>query len=210
MPAIPSSDSSGHRGLSERANFAMSRLLEDTDIEFKRSEPWDTLKLGIVKSSLAMANLSRGGIIVVGVAQEQDAWRVKGIAASDLETFDPDIVLDQVNAFASPSIRLTLVRHFISDGTELLVLEVQPFESSPIVCKKNGPDGAGLTIGAIYIRPPGGKPESRPIRTAEELHDLLDRAAEIRSHNFLERADRLGMRAEDTDRQKFGEELGNL
>lgn len=210
MPAIPPSNSIGHKALSERVGFALSRLHEDTDIEFKRCAPWNTLKFSIVKSALAMANLSGGGIIVVGVAQERDAWRVAGITADDLKTFDPDIVLDQVNAFASPSIRLTMIRHAVSGDIELLVLEVQPFDSSPVVCKKNGPDGEGLTSGTIYIRPAGGKAESRPIRNAEETHDLLDRAAEIRSRRFLERAGRLGMRAGETERQRFTEELGNL
>src|SRR5258707_515985 len=65
MPAIPGSNSVGHKAIFERASFALGRLQEDTDIEFKRSAPWNTLRMGIVKSSLAMANRSGGGIIVV-------------------------------------------------------------------------------------------------------------------------------------------------
>jgi predicted HTH transcriptional regulator len=161
-----------------------------------------------------MANFPGGGLIMVGVAQDKDQWRIGGVSASELVTYDPDVVLDQINAFASPSIRMALVRHATPDGADLLVLEVYPFSTSPIVCKKNGPDGIGLTAGLVYIRPSGGKPESRPIRSAEEMHDLLDRAAEFRSRRFAEQVQRLGIVPASppgpTDRQKFDEELGDL
>jgi len=210
MPAIPSSNSTGHRRLSERADFALSRLQEESDLDFKQSATWETLQISIIKTSLAMANLSRGGIVVVGVAQDEDAWRVTGVRDADMQTFDPDNILDQINAFASPYIRMTTVRHSVSGCPDLLVLEIQPFDTTPVICKKNGPERSGIKAGTVYIRPAGGKAETRAVATAQEMHDLLDRAAELRSRVFLERTGRLGMIVGETDREMFKKERGNL
>lgn len=209
MPAFPSSNSSGHRGLAERTDFALSRLQEESDIDFKQSATWEALQVTIVKTCLGMANLSRGGIIVIGVVQGPDAWAVKGVADVDMATFDPDEILDKVNAYASPSVRLTIVRHSVAGFTDLLVIEVQPFDTTPVICKKDGPPGSNLRAGTVYIRP-RGKAETRAVRTADEMHDMLNRAAEIRSSEFLGTAERLGLRPSHTDRERFDKELGSL
>lgn len=209
MPAIPTSNTAGHKGLSERADFALSRLQEESDIEFKQSATWETLQEKIIKTCLAMANLPRGGIIIIGVAQDNDGWCVSGVGDTDMATFDPDEVMAKVNSFASPAVRLTLVRHPYSGRSDMLVLEVQPFDAIPVVCKKNGPDKSGLKAGTVFIRPLG-KAESRAVMSAEEMHDMLDRSVEHRARRFLELAGRLGMRAEDTDTGKFAKERGDL
>src|SRR5687768_7324489 len=119
MPAIASTTSGGHKGLAERTDLALLRLHEDTDVEFKRSAPWEALRYTVSRTALAMANLPNGGIIVFGVSEEENAWKVTGLTPEHLSTFAPDTVLDQINAFASPAIGLTLVRHSVS-GVELL------------------------------------------------------------------------------------------
>ncbi|RNC82339.1 MAG: ATP-binding protein [Phycisphaera sp.] len=210
MPPLPFTDSDGHKSLFERVQFAISRLQEESDIEFKRSEPWESLRYSVTRSALAMANLSGGGIVLIGVNQQDDAWMLDGMSESHLATYQPDIVLDQINAFASPNVKLILARHEIEASKEILVLEIQPFFDIPVVCKKNGPDGKGLVSGTIYIRPLGGKPESRPIRTAEEAHMLLERAAEVRSTDFLQKTRRLGLQSKADDLEKFTQELGDL
>ena len=153
-----------------------------------------------------MANLRDGGIIVIGVEQNDSRWMLSGISEADLATFDADIAADQVNSYISPHAKITMVS-FNEEGKKFLAIEVHEFSDIPVVCKKNGP---GLMEGAVYIRPPGVRPQTTRVMRAEQMHDLLDLAAEKRSRRFLEVAKRVGMVPEETHRQRFDEELKGL
>jgi hypothetical protein len=91
-------------------------------------------------------------------------------------------------------------------GKAFLAIKVPEFGFAPVVCSRESND---FLRGSIYIRPVG-KAESRPIRTAAELHDLLDLAAEKRARKFLEMAGRLGMKLPDDDAAAFDKELDDL
>ena len=53
-----------------------------------------------------MANLRDGGIIVLGLSETGTTWTLSGISEEHLTTYDPDRMLDLVNAYASPYITI--------------------------------------------------------------------------------------------------------
>jgi hypothetical protein len=177
-------------------------------VDFKRSGGWDSLKWRIIETVLGMGNLRDGGVIVVGVAEEGDAWNLTGIAEEDLRSFDVDTVVDQVNSYVSPHVKLTLVT-LEEAGHIFLVLEVQEFADTPLVCKKNGPADSKLVEGGLYVRPPGLARTTR-IMKAEQMHDLLELAAEKRARRILEVGRRVGLVQQETADQKLDKELGGL
>ena len=57
---------------------------------------------------------------------------------------------------------------------------------------------------------PAGKPRTTKVASAEEMHDLLELAAEKRARRILEVAHRIGLKPTETANQRFDEELGGL
>jgi predicted HTH transcriptional regulator len=209
MAPIPSAHLSGFKPLLERAVGALQRCEETQSIEFKRSSDWDSLKPHLIQTVLGMANLRDGGIILIGVEQNDSGWVLSGISAAHLASFDVDVATDQVNVYASPHAKITIVS-FREEGRTFLAIEVHEFSDTPVVCKKNGPTGSGLMEGAVYIRPPGVRPQTTRVMRADQMHDLLELAAEKRTRRFLEVARRVGMAPEESHMQRFDEELQGL
>jgi predicted HTH transcriptional regulator len=206
MTAPPSSELPGHKRLAERANVALDTCVETQAVEFKASQPWKTLMWGIIKTACAMGNLRDGGIIVIGVSQREDAWEPTGMTEADTKTYDVDKIVDQVNAYVSPQVDLTIVTHKKEDKT-FLVIHVAQFRDTPLVCKKD--HGKDLSAGTLYIRPPG-KPETRTVLHATEMQELLELAVEIRTRKFLEGLERLKLLPGSTEQERFKQELEGL
>jgi len=210
MGAIPSSDMLGHRKLHERVFNALDLCQESKGVEFKESAPWEDLKWQIIRTSLAMGNLRDGGIIVIGASQRGVTWDLMGISQEHLSTFEVDDVIDLINKYSSPPIKIDIVTVKYRNGNLFLAIQVHEFTDSPFICKKNGPDNNRiLRAGDIFVRP-AGKPQTTRITSAEEVQDLLELAAEKRARKILEVAHRIGLKATDTDLDKFKEELEGL
>jgi predicted HTH transcriptional regulator len=206
MTSPPTSDLPGHKRLAERVNLALDTCVESQGVEFKGSNPWKTLMGGIIKTACAMGNLRDGGIIVIGVSQRVDTWEPTGVTEEELKTYDVDKIVDQVNSHISPHVDLTIVTHTRDDKT-FLVIHVAPFRDTPLVCKKDHAKEA--FAGTLYIRP-AGKPESRKVLNASEMHELLERAAEIRAREFLEKLKRMNLLPGSSGQERFKEELEGL
>lgn len=207
MP-IPTADLPGHKALRERSLLALDLCQEQPGIDFKRSEPWDALKWRLIKTCLAMANLRGGGLIVVGVTEGPSSWELHGIEPAHLATYDVDLVVDAVNAFASPhvDIDLVLVRH--ATGKDFLSLQVREFELAPIICRKNGPENIKdkLEEGTVYVRPPG-MAKTTKVTQAAQMADLLQLAAEKQARRLLEMGARVGLQPAESDLSAFEKEL---
>ena len=84
MRAIPTSDMPGHTKLHQKVCNALDRCQESTNLDFKASASWDDLRLALIRTAMAMANLRDGGIIVVGASESGDAtWRKPPRSSSD-------------------------------------------------------------------------------------------------------------------------------
>ncbi len=156
---------------------------------------------------MAMGNLRDGGIIVIGVSQRRKKLSLHGVRKAHLETFDIDIINSQVNEYVSPHVDLTVVLHRW-EKKSFVVVAVKEFGHTPLVCKK-GRESEKLVQGAVYIRPPG-VPKTTRVMNAQEMHELLELAAEKRSREFLERAGRVGLYLPGSSAQEFNEELKGL
>ena len=209
MGAIPTSEMPGHRRLHDRVLSALDRCQEGQAIDFKESAPWQSLKGRIVMTALGMGNLRDGGVIVIGASEREQTWELTGITAEHLETYEVDVIIDTVNKYASPHIELDIAIVKYTNGRDFLAIQVREFIEIPVVCKKNGPTGAGLVQGCVYVRPPGVARTTRVI-DASQMHDLLELAAEKRARRMLEVSRRIGLVARPSTSEQFDQELEGL
>lgn len=192
MGAIPDANLSGYTKLRDRANTALSMCKETQAVDFKESQPWSVLKWKIIKTAMGMGNLRDGGIIIIGVSERNDDWKLTGISPEHLRTYNVDNMTDQINKYASPVIDIDVVKLKHDGDLLFLVIHVAEFVDSPIVCKRDAPTDAKISQGIVYIRPPG-KAETRKVMKAEEMHDLLEIASEKRAMTFYSKEKRLGL-----------------
>lgn len=209
MAAIPKTDLQGYEALRKRVDAAFQLLKESRAVDFKQSIKWEGYKIKFTETIMAMSNLRDGGIVIIGVSEENDGWKLKGITNGDLATYDPDDMIDFVNKYASPVVNFDVVRHE-EDRVQFLIISIHEFDSEPVVCKRDY--NKDLKRGTIYIRPIG-KPETRAIQNAEELRDLLDIAVEKKMRRFAGQIERIfGSMPpiQPQDQEKFNQELGGL
>jgi len=208
--AIPTSDMPGHKELHDKVYNALDRCQESKSVDFKESAPWNDLKWQIIRTALAMGNLRDGGVIVIGASERNDTWDLTGITQENIATYDVDDIIDIVNKFSSPPIKIEVVRVSYRNKNTFLAIQIHEFTDSPFVCRKNGPDNIkNIRSGDVFVRPPG-KPRTTRVTTAEEMQSLLELAAEKRARRILEVAHRIGLKASETSSQKFEDELGGL
>jgi len=209
MP-IPDSTLPGHRALHDRTIGALQLCQESIGVEFKSSAPWENLKIKITKNVLAMGNLRDGGLLVIGVTQNQANWQLSGIGQEHIATYEPDDMQAFVGRYVSPTFRLDVVR-VLHEGTPFLAIATSEFAETPLVCRRNGPDGPageGLIAGGLYVRL-ANPPQTTRITDAAQMHDLLDLAAEKRARRMLELRRRVGDHQEGLENQ-LNQELGDL
>jgi hypothetical protein len=207
---IPLSTLAGHRALHEKVLTALGLCQESQRVDFKESAAWGTLKAKLVKTVLAMGNLRDGGVVIVGVSERDANWEITGIDAEHLVTYDLDDMLGYFSSFVSPFVEVDIVQ-VPYEGRSFLALQSREFQELPLVCKRNGtpPNVEGLFEGAIYVRPIGGVPQTTRVMNAQQMHDLLELAAEKMARRMQRQARAIGMVPEVED-NAFDQELGGL
>lgn len=149
---------------------------ESPNLEYKRSAPWERLRLQVVKAALAFANTQGGGHIVIGMKRlADDQYEAEGMAPEHLATYRLDDVQTQVNRYADPAVSLDGFRHE-RDGKDFFVIAVDEFEDVPVICKRGSEDGE-LRLAAIYARSRRMN-ASAPIDNQTDMRALLARATE--------------------------------
>jgi hypothetical protein len=209
MGAITSSDMPGHKGLHERVHTALDLCQESQGVDFKESAPWEALKWKMIKTLMAMGNLRDGGVVIIGASERGERWDLAGISASHLSTYDVDVIIGQVNSYASPDIDIDIVTVRYRMGATFLAIQAKEFRDTPFLCRKRGPDGEGLEPGSIYVRPTG-LPRTSLVTSAEQLREVLDLAAEKRARRILETSRQIGMVAGSSAAERFDEEVKGL
>jgi predicted HTH transcriptional regulator len=207
VSAIPDSTLPGHRELHERVIGALQLCQESRDVEFKGPIPWPCVQYKIVKSSLAMANLRDGGVIIIGVTEQGPNWILEGLNDETLLTYNEDDLNDFINRYASPTVRVELIKVTYQQKL-FLAIRVPEFETTPVVCKRDF-QAEGLRRGAVYVRPIG-KPQTSQVNEAPDMEHLLELASEKRARRLLETAARVGLRREPSDDEAFDRELEGL
>lgn len=191
MGAFPTSDLPGQKFIHQTVVSALDRCQESQDVEFKESASWDTLKTKVIRTALGMGNLRDGGVIVIGVSERNGTWTKTGIKTKHLKTYDPDIMIDQINSYVAPYVDLdiVLVKH---EKKEFLAVYVHEFRELPLVCKRFGPEGDELVKGALYTRTPG-KPQTTRIMDPVHMRDVLDLAVEKKVRRLIETFKQIGI-----------------
>lgn len=207
MP-IPDSGLPGYDALRDRIDSALDALSEGRNIDFKESQPYETLKLKLIKAALAMPNVRNGGLVIIGVSERNDQWSPEGIHPAHLATYDVDTLLDQIHKFASPEVRVSVVIHR-REARDYLVLAMHEIEANVVVCRRNGPEKSGIEMGRVYTRP-AGKAQSRAVESAEEMREVTDLAAEKKARHIIAVSERIGMVTTEAADSRFDAELGDL
>lgn len=176
MSAIPDSRLPGHEHLHSRVVSALDLCQESPGVEFKTAAAWDAYKYHLVRAALAMSNRRDGGIIVIGVSERDGQWLLNGIGDADLASYVEDDINDFINKYASPPIRVELLS-VVHREKCFLAVRIPEFPASPIICRRNGPDGDALREGAIFVRT-SGKPQTTRAVNADQIAELLALAAE--------------------------------
>ena len=148
---------------------------ERRDLEYKKGMTWDSLKLKIVKTALAMSNLEGGGYIIIGVTRDSESvpFECEGMPKSVSETYVQDTVSSTVNEYAEPHIEIEL-KHFSNDEKFFVVIHVFAFKEMPIICKK---ESSEILRGKIYCRSTR-QIESTPNLTTGELREIIELAVD--------------------------------
>ena len=143
---------------------------EGLDVELKAWLDLDQREhqADLAKAILALANHD-GGYVLVGYDDETRA------PAEDSEQvgtqYDQDRVNGVLQRYAEPQIHVDVEFVECADGTYHPVIIVPGGHTVPILCRRDGPNGAHVKQNTIYIRRPG--PESSEPQSAAEWAALM-------------------------------------
>lgn len=183
---------------------------EQRGVEFKGPGPrTDTLLFArVAKAVLAMANRRDGGLVVVGVEDNDKTLTPTGLAAVDVVTWNFDDVVASLAPYADPYVSVA-TEIVTLNAAALLVIEVAEFDEVPILCAKAY--DPVLRKGACYVRT-RRMPETTEIATQTEFRELLDLAIEKGVRRFVSRARGAGLDVPSTtsDGLFFDAELGGF
>ncbi|MFO0942323.1 MAG: ATP-binding protein [Pirellulales bacterium] len=205
---IATTTGDGYRQIRSRIDLALQRRQETRGVEFKRSLPWDELRVKLAKTAMAMSNNRDGGIIIIGVA-ENDEWELTGVGEPVVSSYDQDDVASFFAKFSSPTVAVETVRH-LYDGNEFVVLIISPFRETPVIVKRDSPDnGTTFRRGDFLVRP-HGKAETVRASDESQINEALEVAAEKRARRFLKTAEQLGLQVPESAGQEFDTQLNSL
>lgn len=174
--------------IAQATRIAVSLGAESPSIEFKGSAPFEKIKHGVTKAALGISNTRDGGYVIVGVHKEKGKPPVhQGVTAAIAAEFDPEVVYEFINKFASPSLDVQVLIVNV-DGKDYVSIAVPPFERTPTICRMVTPEGVPkedvMRLGDIFIRPLN-RIETRRIQNGSEMDELLQRALARRVSEFF-------------------------
>jgi predicted HTH transcriptional regulator len=181
----------------------LERLLEGQEEtqrhDFKEAIPWRAKSF--VKDLLAMANVQDGGYIIVGV--EDGTWRRQGITQEMEESYNIEIMRDQMAVYADPHVEFS--REIVPDRESLrfAVIRVRQFDEIPVICRKDGED---VREGVLYYRSTNRRIESAPVRNSYDMRTII----EVATIRMMQRKRSLGFTVESSAREQLEAELGGL
>lgn len=187
----------------EELELLLEGQAEDQGLDYKADCAWDVNTFA--KDILAMSNVRDGGRLVIGVAEQDQAFVRQGISEANKVTFKIDEMRDQMTQFADPHVEFTVDFPVDTAGRVYAVIQVASFREIPVISRKDSP-AAGTTAGVIYYRNNNRRPESAPISNAYDMRDVVEVAVVRR----MQKNKDFGLIAEVGDRQILDNELGEL
>jgi len=180
----------------DRLAYCFSLTRELPDVEFKGpGKRWENPLFGrVVRAAMAMANRRNGGIVIIGVKEDQNGLDFKGLSAEQLTTWNHQDLASGFNSFTSVHIDFES-QEYEHDGNAFLILDIHEFATVPVFCMKEYRDKSNpkmqekdcpiiLRSGAFYIRTLN-KPESKEMLTSEEARTLFTLAIDKGIQSFV-------------------------
>ncbi len=155
----------------------------------------------LIRDILAMANVQDGGRIVIGIEDRTHA-RI-GLTAEQIATYDVETMQDRVAAFADPGVEFRTEVINDRQGLRFVVIDVRPFETIPVICRR---DGADLNEGDIYYRSRSGRPASARVKGSADMRDII----EVAITRSRQRLARIGFNPRLEGGPDYDQELGGL
>ena len=148
---------------------------EERNLEYKRTISWGDLetKVKVTQAAMAMANISGGGYIVIGVTKKGETYIPDGMQKDNLDSFNQDDVMTWVNKYADPYVELTVVSAE-RDNKNFVIIAIMEFDQLPIVCKKDGQD---LKRGDLFTRS-RGRYETVRVSSQNEMREIIELAVD--------------------------------
>lgn len=145
----------------------------------------------VARVAIAMGNRRDGGVVCLGIDDTKMTAMLPGLdSAQAAEWADYDNVAAALAKYADPPVTFTLDSFRLSNGANVVALDVEEFETVPHVCKKSFP--GELQDGMTYVRS-RGKPESVPVPNSAEMRALLDLATSKGVREFVRVAGAAGI-----------------
>lgn len=187
---VPRVTDETHAALVGRVQSAIELQKESRHVDFKQSASWSDLQPKLVKCALSMSNLRDGGIVVIGVSQSADGFRLDGISKTHLDSFDIDDCAALINKYCSPKIDFDIVRVEV-ENADVLVFEFRGMEELPVVCAKEQSDWK-IRRGDIWTRPKGVARCER-VSTESETLEIVKLAAFSLARKMVQDSKSIGM-----------------
>jgi predicted HTH transcriptional regulator len=172
---------------------------ETQSLEFKAGCNWEVTKLA--KDILALSNVQDGGFIIIGV--EDGTFVRQGVTPEQKNTFNVDIMRDQMAAYADPHVNFSVLYPMDRQGTEYVVIKVSQFDEVPVICRRDSND---TRAGVIYYRNRNRRMESAPVSNSYDLRDII----QLATVRMMQKMRTFGFEAAPTGSDRFDDELGGL
>lgn len=175
----------------EDFQLIVSRGRETRNVEFKGSAAIGETHffLKVARSAIGMANTPNGGVIVLGVLDQQGRTTFQGMTEEQSNSWTVDSFGDKLAVLTDPNISFDIDRKFI--GTAIFpVIEVIEFDTVPVFCRADRAAGTQQQVlreGALYVRGIR-KPETVEIRTADEMRRLISMGVDKELAIYFRRA----------------------
>jgi len=86
-------------------SMTLKNFNEDRHTEFKKGILWSELKYKITKAVLGLGNLQDGGLIIVGISEDENCRStLEGMTKEVSNTFKIDDIMSCVNEYADPPV----------------------------------------------------------------------------------------------------------
>jgi hypothetical protein len=162
----------------EEVKALIARKTETKNLDYKETTDWSGVmdeKLELVKDVLAMANTQDGGSILIGIRDSD--FELVGMSDSAWRSFDQTKVNDLIQRYAGRGLACQVYKYVI-DGKRAVCIDVREFERDLVICEADANSSkTGKTIlakGTVYMRTL--KATSEPVRSTEDMRELLARA----------------------------------
>jgi len=187
---------------------------EHRGVEFKCSGKLTTMEFAatIVRAILGMSNRRDGGLVVIGVEDNNGRLEWKGMLPDDYATWNNNDLADKVAIFADPSVNFEMA-NIKKENRDFIVIIISEFEDTPIFCKKDF--GQKLRKGALYCRS-RHKPETSEVATEEDMRDLIELSTEKQLRRFIRMANAAnisvmtGQQKDEADNTEFEKQRKSL